>query len=113
MNAPTTIQSTGHPRRDVYIPQVQTMLPGCAGEELRLRCGILLSRDYATARLRSCEGEVEPVLQHIERLATVYGFASMPDDDLKALHYQIVRLFSVASGLHRVFASREGSDARG
>lgn len=101
MNALTAIPKPH--ARDKYIPQVESLLPGCEGLELGLRCALLLSRDFATARLRWCPDEVAPVLQHIEFLATRYAFASMALNDLEALQYQVVRLSAVASGLSGIF----------
>lgn len=109
MNAPTTFPKPH--ARDKYVPQVETLLPGCTGDELKLRCGLLLSRDYATARLRWCPDEVAPILQHIEFLTTRHAFASMPIEALKALQYQVVMLSAAASGLSDLFMGEP--DARG
>lgn len=109
MNAPANL------RRDSYIPTVQALLPGCEGDELRLRCGILLMRDFATAQHRWSTEEAGIVLEHIQRLATAHAFASMPADRLEDIHHALVRLGTVATDLARIFpaASAEGEDARG
>jgi hypothetical protein len=93
------------------------MLPGCDGEELQQRCSLLLARDNATAGLRRCSDEAAAVLEHVQRLATTYAFASLPLAALKALRYQIVMLTAAAAGLEQfaygVASNEEGADARG
>jgi hypothetical protein len=101
MNAPARIPAT----RDRYIPQVRAFVPLCRGEDLQLRCSLLLIRDQATAGLRRCSGEAAPVLDTIERLATQYAFAKLPIAELKDLRLHLVRLTTCASGLDQ-FAYR-------
>jgi hypothetical protein len=113
VNAQTTI--TGSSRRDAYVPMVEALLPGCEGEELKLRCGILLMRDYATSRLRWCTAETGELLLVIQRIATQYAFTTIGLAALESLHHELVRLSAVATNLARIFpaAPAGGEDARG
>jgi hypothetical protein len=112
MNSPANI------RRDQYAPTVTLHLPGCEGEELAMRCSLLLMRDNATAALRYCSDEAAAPLEAVERLAGQYAFASMRADQLKLLRYQLHRLTSCASGLEafafaRANPEKRETDARG
>lgn len=93
MNAPVT------PARDRYVPTVKGFVPLCEGEELKLRCSILLIRDQAAAGSRHCSWEAAPTLEHVERLGAHYAFAKMPISRLKDLRNQMLRLATSASGL--------------
>lgn len=117
MNAPARIPSDvkRSARRDAYIPIVTAHLPGCAGEELQMRCGMLLMRDSAAARLRWITEEPGYVLEHIQRLTSKYALAIMPFDDLQMLYRTVMRLGMSAAALATLFpaAPAEGADARG
>src|SRR5206468_4587155 len=95
------------PARDPYRMIVRHHCPLAAGEELALGCSILLLRDKATSNLRRCSAEAEPVLAHVERLATNYADASVPTDELKDLRYRLLQLTQTASGLE-MFAFKLG-----
>jgi hypothetical protein len=97
MNAPANIRLAK--RRDEYRPTVERMLPGVEGEELQLRCSLLLMRDSASATLRHCSEDAAGVLQQVESLAAVYAFTPLPLDELRELRRTLVRLTSCASGL--------------
>lgn len=116
MNARAKVESA----RDRYRPVVRHHLPGCEGDELMLRCSLLLTRDMATAQLHRCSEEAEGLLATIAGLAGRYAFAPMPVRRLRELREQIVRLTSCASGIE-MFAFKlaspnveaGGQDARG
>lgn len=95
MNAPAKIE----PSRDRYLPIVKHHLPHCEGEELSLRCSILMMRDQAASNLRACSDEAAGCLSEVQRLASVYAYHSMPLEQLAALRYQLLRLTTCASGL--------------
>lgn len=116
MNAPVKVRS----RRDDYIPQVRAFVPLCEGEELTLRCSILLARDMATKQMQRCSDEAYGILAAIAGLASRYAFTPMPRERLEEIRYEIVRLVSCASGIE-MFAFKMaspdtkagGQDARG
>ena len=86
-------------RRDQYIPQVKSFLPICEGEEVALRCSILLVRDMATASMRRCSDEAHGILDQVQRLAVQYAFTAMGIERLRRLRHELVRLVSCANGL--------------
>lgn len=110
MNAPAKIM----PAREKYALIVQHHCPSAQGEELSLRCSILLLRDKATSNARHCADEAAPILHEIERLATLYAYSNIPTDELKELRYRLLQLTQTASGLN-MFAYRlsGGADASG
>ena len=110
------------PRWQQYIPTVQAFMPGCDGDELRERCGLLLMRDRAAATKASCAEESYYLLEHIERVATNHAFRGMPLHYLRRLRYELVKVVSAASGLELFArgdltpdeaAPGEGEDGRG
>jgi hypothetical protein len=112
MNAPAQIT----PARERYLPIVRHLLPGCMGEELQLRCSILLMRDKATSNMRHCSEEAHGILGEINRLAARYAYESMPIEELQELRRQMVQLTSCASGLEMFawrLANPGGADAGG
>lgn len=112
MTAPAKIA----PARDRYIPIVRHHLPTCEGRELELRCSILMFRDNSASSMRRCSDEAHGILSEIQRLATIYAFASMPIEELAELRYRLGMLTACASGLEQ-FAFRlaypGGTDAGG
>jgi hypothetical protein len=114
VNAPAKIK----PSRDRYIPIVKHHLPHCKdGDEMMLRCSILLLRDQAAAGLRRCSEEAYGILSEVQRLGLIYAFASIPTEELEALRYRLVMLTACASGLemfaYRLANPNGGTDARG
>lgn len=101
MNAPAKIA----PARDRYIPIIRHHLPTCEGRELELRCSILMFRDTSASSMRRCSDEAHGILAEIQRLATLYAYASMPIEELAELRYRLGMLTASASGLE-MFAYR-------
>lgn len=95
MNALSRIEPT--PERMVYVPLVQRYLPGCSGQELGLRCSMLLMRDKATAVLRDCCPETAQILEAVERIATTHAFQPMSQERLERARYNLLRLVATAS----------------
>lgn len=93
MNAPI------QPRWRQYIANVTAFLPGCDGEELRARCGLLVMRDQAMATKPACAEESYPLLEHVERTACNYAFQPMALHRLQRLRYELSKVVSAASGL--------------
>jgi hypothetical protein len=113
VNAPARIR----PARDRYTGIVKHHLPGCKGEELELRCSILLMRDQAGSSLRQCSEDAAGALSEVQRLATVYAYASIPVEELKELRYRLLQLTQTASGLemfaYRIAYPDGGANGRG
>jgi hypothetical protein len=109
MNAHAEIR----PERAQYEPLVDRFLPGCSGEELALRCSLLLLRDNATQGLNHCSDEAHDPLRAVERLASRYAYASVPLEQLKLLRYELVRLVTVATGLEQFAKAMGEQHARG
>jgi hypothetical protein len=105
------------PARDRYLPIARHHLPGCEGEELQVRCSILLMRDQASSSLRRCSDEAAGTLNEVQRLATLYAYAPIPLEELKELRYRLLQLTQTASGLemfaYRLAFPEGGADAGG
>ena len=87
------------PRR-MYVPVVQTFLPGVSGTELALRCSMLLMRDRASARARHCHPDALGTLQEIQRLVCQHGLGFSTDQDrLGSLRHALVHLLAAATCL--------------
>lgn len=93
-----------NPTLERYGQTVQTFLPGCVGDELLYRCGLLRQRDHATAILNSVQGETVPILLVVISLATAHAFAPMPIERLKRIRYEGARLISCAGGIEIALA---------
>lgn len=115
MNAPANIL----PKRvAIYEPQVRAFLPGVEGEDLRLRCSILLARDQATRGMTRCSDEARGILAEVQRLSQDAAYARLPIDILRDVRAQLVRLLSCATAIetiaYRIAHPDEGGvDARG
>jgi hypothetical protein len=109
VNAPAKIT----PSRDRYIPIVKHHCPLAEGDELAMRCSILMLRDQASSRLRICSEDAYGTLHEIERLATIYAYQSMPLEHLRDLRYRLIQLTTCASGLQTFALGMRGEDARG
>jgi hypothetical protein len=103
MNAPAKIA----PARDRYRMIVRHHCPAAEGDDLTLRCSLLLIRDKAASALRHCSEEAAGILIEVQRLASTYAFASIPTAELADLRRRLVLLTSCASGLEG-FAHRIG-----
>lgn len=97
-----------HPR-DQYIPQVRSFLTSAAGEELELRCSLLLIRDAATVAAQHAGEAAAPITEHVVRLATAHAFAAVPIETLRALRLNLGRLVQIATCLDDM----EGLSGRG
>jgi hypothetical protein len=93
------------PQRSDYEGIVKGLRPLCDGEELMLRCSIMVVRDKAASSMRRCSEQAHGVLSEVHRLASQYALESMPTDELKELRYRLVMLTACASGLE-MFAYR-------
>lgn len=91
--------------RERYVPIVKHHMPHCDGEELSLRCALLLMRDQAASRLDKCSEEAWPTLNEVNRLATLYAYRRIPLEELRDLRQRLIQLTMCASGLE-MFAYR-------
>jgi hypothetical protein len=105
MSATDVIAGMRPPKRSDYAPVVKGLIPLCEGEELQMRCSILLVRDKSLASMRRCSEESHGVLAEVHRLASQYAFEAIPTEELRELRYRLVMLTACASGLE-MFAYR-------
>jgi hypothetical protein len=69
---------------------------------------MMMVRDRATQALqgRALADEAATATGMIERLGTTYALASLPLDDLKTLHAEMIRLIMVANNLQALLGAR-------
>lgn len=109
MNAPANI-----PQRDraaaweKYLPAVETLRPGTSAEEARHRAGLMLLRDMAANGQRTASEPSAMALQAVEQIASIYALASLSADQLDATRLALVRLYTGARDLERVFGDNGG-----
>jgi hypothetical protein len=91
------------PRHEDYIPIVKAMIPFCDGEDLRLRCGLLLMRDRAIA---SKPNTVEPtwqLLDIVQRESEEAAFRTMSLDDLREIRRLCIAVVMAANGFNQFY----------
>jgi hypothetical protein len=87
MNAPSRIVSS----------PVETFLPGCAGEELKLRERLVKARELTTSRLPFLKSDNARALSWIIlETVTVWVYAPASTDDLRDVANHCLRLFMCA-----------------
>lgn len=106
MNAPVV-----HESRRQYVPTVNALMPGAQGDELDIRCSLLLMRDCAAAAKGSCSGEAYPILDEVERLASRFAFQGMPIEELQELRKVMRQIVAAAASLDDW--AGKGNDGRG
>lgn len=94
------------PVRDDYAPIVRGIIPFCDGEELQLRCSLLLMRDRAMAAKRAACEASWALLDLVERESSQVAFRGMPIDDLREFRRLCVRCVSTASGFDMLYQPR-------
>lgn len=85
-----------------YGPALDAMMPGKSGEERRLRCGLMLMRDRARRAREIAGWEADRVLAAVFDIASEHALSPMSVDQLKHLHYNLVRLVASASNLETI-----------
>lgn len=105
--------TTATSARDQYIPTVNIFMPGCAAEEMEIRCALLLMRDCAMAAKKSCSEEAFPLLDQVERLTSDNAFRGMPLDQLRELRRVLRLVVSAAANVDDWASSGKGGDGRG
>ena len=84
----------------IYKPALAGLLPGCDGEEARLRCGVLYLRDRAArARPIAATATAGVLLDAINDIAGHYALAPLPLEELDTLHRALVRVMLSAQAL--------------
>lgn len=110
MNAPAAM------RRQDYEPTVRALMPASEGEEMEIRCSLLLMRDCALSAKRYCSEDAWPVMDHIERLAADYAFRSVPIDKYREFREALRKLVAACACLDSAAAQEaqtgEGIGAR-
>lgn len=100
MNAET---SNPHPPAwRSYGPALDRIMPCKDGEERRLRCGMMLMRDRAMKARERAGREADMVLAAVQIIAAESALSTMSAQQLKHLHYNLVRLVATASNLETV-----------
>lgn len=95
-----------------YIPSLDALMPGKGDEERRLRCGMMLLRDRAIRARQEAGWEADMVLGAVQNIASENALAPMALEDIRHLHYNLLRLVATASNLQTI-ASRKAQDANG
>lgn len=81
----------------------EAFLPGCEGEELKLRERLLKGRNMATARLHVLQSaNARALLWMMIETASAWVFVSASTDDLRAAANHCVRLFMCADFFERM-----------
>lgn len=97
MNAPSRLLSS----------PVEALLPGCEGEELKVRERLLKGRNLATARMPALQSANARALSWmVVETATAWAFAPATIDDLRDVANFCVRLFMCADFAERMEAGR-------
>ena len=97
MNAPSSRPSSS----------IEAFLPGCEGEELKLRERLVKGRDVATARLPALQSaNARALCWMIVETASAWVFVSASTDDLRAAANHCVRLFMCADFFERMEGGR-------
>lgn len=93
---------------------VRAMLPNVVGEELELRCRLLVARNTASFALsrQVREEDAQGLLVEIDALAARYAFADLDTDQIKKL-LEGLRLMMRATAFLNEFTDLRGADARG
>lgn len=100
MNAPAA--NTHPPAWRSYIAALDRLMPGKGGEELRLRCGMMLMRDRAIRARETAGWEADLILAAVQTIASEHALSTMNIKQLEHLHYNLVRLVATASNLETV-----------
>jgi hypothetical protein len=106
MNAPLV-----DPSRRQYVPTVNALMPGTEGDELDIRCSLLLMRDCAAAAKARCSDEAYPILDQVESLASRYAFQGMAVEKLDELRTAMRKVVAAAACLDDW--AGKGVDVRG
>ena len=105
MNAEAAASTLRPPRRADYVSIVRGLKPLCHGEELDLRCSLLLMRDQAMGRKNVACEPAWLILDVIERIATDNALHhKVKLDDLRELRRIALNLACAASSLDTLFA---------
>lgn len=108
MNAPASIPQQS-PARETqpawakYLPSVEAFCPGGDPEAKRHRAGLLLLRDMASSARRHASWESGEALLAIERVAGEHAFSTMTAEELDATRLALIRVYTGARDLDRVF----------
>jgi hypothetical protein len=85
-----------------YGPALDRLMPCKDGEERRLRCGMMLMRDRAMRAREKAGWESGLILRAVQDIASEHALSPMSVEQLKHLHYSLVRLVATASNLETI-----------
>jgi hypothetical protein len=110
MNAPAEIPTI---RREDYEPTIRALMPSSEGEDMEIRCSLLLMRDCAASEKRFCCEDSWPLMDHVERLASGYAFHHMPLDRFRDIRDALRKTVAAAASFESVHQqmAREGGGA--
>lgn len=97
MNAPA--------RRQDYEPTVRALMPASDGEDMEIRCSMLLMRDCAASAKRYCSEDAWPVMDHVERLAGDYAFRRMNLEKYREFRDALRKLVAACASLDAAAAA--------
>jgi hypothetical protein len=99
-------------RRQDYEPTVRALMPASDGEDMEIRCSLLLMRDCAASAKRYCSNDAWPVMDQVERLAGDYAFRTMPIEKYRGLRDALRKLVAACACLDAVADEADGGNAR-
>ena len=93
-------------RREDYEPIVKGLIPFCDGEELMIRCSLLMMRDRALATKPVASSAGWALLDIVEREASEVALRSVPIEDLREFRRLCIRCVSTAAGFDMLYQPR-------
>lgn len=100
MNAP--VSNPHPPAWRSYGPALDRLMPCKDADERRLRCGMMLMRDRAMRAREKAGWASDMVLAAVQSIANESALCPMSAEQLKHLHYNLVRLVATASNLETI-----------
>ncbi len=94
------------PRREDYEPIVKGLMPYCSGEELMIRCSLLLMRDRALATKPVASASGWALLDIVEKEANEVALRGMDIENLREFRRLCIRCVSTASGFDVLYQPR-------
>jgi hypothetical protein len=93
---------------ELYLPSLEALMPGLGEQERRDRAGLMLIRDFASARRAGASWEAGQALYAIEAVARLHALGPLRGEQLTATRLALVRIFTGHRELERVFGHGHG-----
>jgi hypothetical protein len=107
MNAPLPAGVSRPPKREDYEPIVKGLRPLVDGEELDLRCSLLLMRDRAIATKNSASEYAWSLLDVVERVGADHAMNHRVDvDSLREMRRVCLNIVCAASSFDAMYQPR-------